>query len=343
MALRFVDGFDHLSVVDMVNLKWDAGNSAPLALVTGAYGVGSAVYSNDTRNTVTKNLDNQDTWTIGFHMQANAGNSFSNVNTLFSWLDAGASQVDLRWDASGHLIVSRNGTTLATGATALQQGVSRWYYVEFKVVIHNSAGTYEVRIDGVTEVSGSGANTRGGTANNYANQLRLFGGSSQAAVSGIIIDNLVVMDGTGGVNNTFLGENRVVTLYPSGAGNTTQWTPSTGANYAAVDETPQNGDTDYVSTSTVTNKDTYAFGDLPAAASAVSGVQVNIVGRKDDVGPRSLAPVVRSGGTDYDGSNGALTSTYDVISQVYEQNPNTSAAWAVAGVNGAEFGVKLTV
>jgi hypothetical protein len=48
-------------------------------------------------------------------------------------------------------------------------------------------------------------------------------------------------------------------IYPTGAGTYSQWTPSTGTtHYTLVDETSCNGTTDYVSTTVNGNRDSYA-------------------------------------------------------------------------------------
>ena len=51
--------------------------------------------------------------------------------------------------------------------------------------------------------------------------------------------------------------------------------------------------------------------------------------------------MIRQAGTNYDGTTmPPLTTTYAAYAQIYEQDPSTSAAWTIPGVNSAEVGVK---
>lgn len=115
----------------------------------------------------------------------------------------------------------------------------------------------------------------------------------------------------------------------------------TTANYARLNESPFNGDIDYISTAVAGEIDTYTFGNLATTAGTVYGVQTNIVARKDDAGSRSIAPVIRPASTDRVGTTVAISDTYMNYSQMHPLNPEDSGSWEIADVNGAEFGVKL--
>lgn len=224
-----------------------------------------------------------------------------------------------------------NGTLLATSSAAMAVGVT--HHWEFKVVLHATTGIAEVKRNGVVV-----ATFTGNTINSGAGTMdSLCIGDVANTVAGIdfYIDDYWIDDAA------YLGDLRVGTLLPSGAGATTQLTPSAGANYAAVDEALVNNDTDYVSSSTVGQKDTYAYFDLPAAATIVKAVMAAPMVRKEDAGNRHVCAVARSGGTDYDGAGLPLGSSYEVQPQIWNTNPNTAAAWTVAEVNAAEFGVKV--
>jgi hypothetical protein len=87
-------------------------------------------------------------------------------------------------------------------AFALALGTA--YYIEVKVVHHASAGSIEVRVDGVTVYTKTGINTaRSGHA--YANKVWCLGALSLG--TGIMdMDDLYVVDDTGGADNDFLGD-----------------------------------------------------------------------------------------------------------------------------------------
>lgn len=245
---------------------------------------------------------------------------------IIQFADGVTDQLDVRMDGNGFLTVTRNGTLLATSTLRLLYNL--WYYIELKATIDPAAGAYELRVNGQTILTASGVNTRA-SATSQVTAVRFRNGW---------YDDCYVADTTGSLNNDFLGEMRVYALRPSGAGNYTQWTPSVGANYAAVDETTPNDDTDYVSTAVAGNKDTYDYDTLPSSAATVRGVAQTIRHRKDDVGSHTIRTIARVSATDYPGSTVSVLDSYSNTVTLREVNPNTSAAWSVAEVNAAEFG-----
>lgn len=157
-------------------------------------------------------------------------------------------------------------------------------------------------------------------------------------------EDLYICDGSGSINNDFLGDMRVDCYLPNGNGNSSQLVGSDSNstdNYQLVDETSQNGDSDYVQSSTVNNKDTYAVADMSHTPANIFGTQLNMIAKKDDSGTRSICSVCRSGGTDYDGDTQALGTTYVDYRQIRETDPATSSAWTRSNLNSAEFGVKV--
>ena len=58
-------------------------------------------------------------------------------------------------------------------------------------------------------------------------------------------------------------------------------------------------------------------------------------------GAFSLEPLVVSSGTESDGASQPLMTAWGVQSAVFEQDPNTSAAWTYGNVNSADIGYKV--
>jgi hypothetical protein len=113
------------------------------------------------------------------------------------------------------------------------------------------------------------------------------------------------------------------------------------AKYSAVDDPVSNdADLSYISSSTPGDRQTFDFPDL-GTTGTVKAVQITAVARKDDAGTRTLAPVVRRGTTNYDGTGTPLSASYVAVGNVYEQDPSTSAAWLVSGIDAGEFGIKV--
>lgn len=237
-----------------------------------------------------------------------------------------------------------SGTIIATSTNAIAYGA--YHYFEVAITVHNTAGTIDVRWDGVNVPGLTGLtsqNTRNGT-NNYGNRVGLFGAPSNAALGGastiVDVDDLYICDDSGAQNNTFLGDVRVQAVFPSGAGNSNQFTPSTGSNYQTVDETTPNDDTDYNSSSTANDIDLFAMGDITPTSGTIKAVVVWVYCRKDDGGSRTLAPAVRSGGSNSFATTISVGSSYAYYPGIFELDP-ASAAWTVTTVNSIEAGYKL--
>lgn len=256
-------------------------------------------------------------------------------------LDAASPQVGVAVDGSGHVLVWRN-TTATVVATSVSAPIviGAQHHIQFQATINNTTGVYEVRVDGINVLSGSGANTRA-TANNQANGYRISGGAGTAFV--FDADDVYVWDGAGSINNSFPGDVRVFATLPSGAGNSTQFTPSAGSNYQAVDDATPNT-SDYVSDSTVNHKDTYAFTDI-VGSGTVLGAQLSLYAQKADAGStRGIKGICRSSSTEELSAEVVMGTSWRYwVQAVYETDPATAAAWAnLAALNAAEFGVQVS-
>lgn len=333
MTLRFIDGWDHYATADITR-KWTSILGSPTVQAAGRFG-GNCLRISTASINVTKTLPAAAGWVIGFAVKL----PVLAANPLVSLLDAGSAQVELRLAADGTLAVTRAATALTGGASALALSTATWYYIEWKVTIADSiaANSCQVRVNGAQWINVTAGQDTKNTANATANQVRL----ASPASANTDFDDLYVCDSAGSLNNDFVGDCRVEALFPTGAGTTTQWTPSAGANWQCVDENPPTDDTDYVESSTAGQKDTYAMGDLASVPTAIFGVQTCLLARKTDAGSRSVAAVIRSGGADYDGATVALADTYAYLLEVREQDPDGPASWTAAKVSAMEAGLKL--
>jgi len=327
MTVVFMEGFDHYNATQMVTYKNWATNQG-WAMQTGRFG-GQAWY-NGQGSTNSHALPGSYTELIfgaaGKMVDHDAANAFA----LYS---SGTVVVKVLPVASGPnyvwKIVNSAGTTLATGTTPI--ALSTWYYLELRVVVSATVGTVELRLNGSTtaECSATGVNTGALSINTVA-----------ASGNQFHYDDMYCVDPNSGSapTNTWLGDVRVETLLPTSNGNSTAWT----GVYTAVDEGgAANDDTDYIYSSTPGDKETYGLSDLSVTNGTVYAVQANLTARKDDAGSRTIAPVLRVGGTDYDGTTtGGLAASYLDYKQLYERLDPSGAAWTVSTVNAMEAGVK---
>lgn len=337
--LLFVDSFDHYATADILK-KWNNSATASFYNIQSGGGRNSTQsfrISNSVLNPgIGKSVPSKPaTLIVGFALQFSVG--FSTNTDLLIFREGATTQVGVRITPSGTLIVHRNSTTLATSTLALNASV--YNFLELKATINGSTGSYELRVNGATILSATNVNTLA-TSNAWVDAVWLGPINAGQGGGNIDFDDFYICDTTGSNNNDFLGDVRIECLQPSAAGTTTQFTPSTGANYTDVDEAIANT-TDYVTSSADNQIDTYAFGDLSESAGTIKAVQVSAYAQKTDVGSRSIALIDRTNGTNHVGSDHALSTSYAIISDVLETDSgNGGVAWTIASVNGAEFGIK---
>lgn len=346
MALLFMDSFDHYASADLPD-KYSAASGATIVAAAGRRS-SSGLRTNGGSQTVSKALAvSGNVAILGIAMKMSALGGGSNSGYV-QFLSAGTVQMMFTVNGSGFWQAYRRdlpfGTLLGT-ASGSPLVAGTYAFVEFRATIHASAGTVDIRINGINVLSLTAQNTSQSGAAAW-DSIALFGGSS------VDWDDLYVLDGSGSSPlNAFLGDCRVDPSYPTGPSADgaphTQWTPSAGANWSCVDETAPNDDTDSVTASATGLKDTYAVTDAPVVGGTIYGVQLLWNIKKLDTGTCSVAPIVRGADNssvvgDATGTAQNPTTTYAYQSQVYGQNPRTSAAWTEAGFNAAEFGLTRT-
>jgi hypothetical protein len=341
MALLHFDGFDASATISTLVTRYNSGTEAK-TIIVGRTNNGLRIDGNtSTSPLVTYALGTANgTAIVGFAFRTN---EFAAADFL-QILEGSTVHVALALDVTGHIIVKRGSTTLATSSSTI--AVDTWMYIELKTAIHDSAGTYLVRVDEATfgGLSATGQDTRnGGTGQWDAVSLRSASGSVDND-----FDDYYVCDAAGANNNDFLGDSKVQTLLPQtdavAAGTNASFTPSTGSDHGAlVDEASPNGDTDYNSSSTVGHIDTYNYPSL-SLTGTIRGVQVMPYIEKTDAGARTVSAVTRVGGSNFVCGATAISPSTGYRywgQQIFELNPNSSSAWLAADVNGAEFGLKI--
>jgi hypothetical protein len=351
MALKWIEGFDYWSTAEAGLLYPDWSNNARLVIETGSvrYGTrglrafatsgGSAGYGWIRRSIG----GTEDTVITGFAFRPVTN---SNGTSQFMALYEGTTlHVDLRISTgagSYDLSATMNGTPLGSTVTAAFTD-NVWHYVEVKCLIHDTAGTLEVRINGVAVLNLTSQDTKnGGTGFIDRIQLGVTANPANGNDYDFDYDDWYICDDTGSLNNNFLGDIRVAALFPSGAGTTTQWTPSAGSNFQNLEEVGPDGDTTYNSETTASDIDLFAMDNLPTNATTVAGIKEIAYHRKDDAGVRTLRHVVRTGATNYEGSDISVSDSYTYTGvALRETNPNTTVAWTQSDVDGLEAGYKL--
>lgn len=342
MTLLFIDGFDHYATADL-NKKWDTVPLATYCMVGSAYSRSGEANTQGLRLTrdgfpFGKTLSTDyPTLILGFALNViGLGTpSFLAYTGFLDLLNANVNHIQFHLNTARQIEARRAGVLLGTTTKSL--GTDMWHYVEFKVTIHDTAGSIEIRIDGETDLNLTSQDTQNG-GNASINNFQLTGNYYNIEM---YFDDLYVCDTAGAKNNNFLGDVKVDTLKPNGAGNYSQWTPSAGSNYENVDEAVMDGDTTYNSTNATGNKDSYALEDL-STGGTIHGIQTVSTLHKDDAGTRTVQPFVRVGSTDYNlGNASPITDSYSSVMEIAENNPADSQAWEEADINALESGIEL--
>jgi hypothetical protein len=364
MALLFMDSFDHYVTAD-VTRKWTSYPTPGTGDVSGIAAVGrhssngwkmaatAGGGSGATRPLHKTLAPGDNTIVVGvavtpvtplsqlFNTTEPNNNGNAQAACLLLVRNANADQCWVRVNSNGTISVLRGTTVLGTSTAALSQGVAT--FIEILLTIHNTTGVVTIRFNGAVVLSLTAQNTRAGAANAW-DEFRLGHIGASGFTTEWDVDDLYVLDGSGAAPwNAFLGDCRVDARYPTGAGATTGWAPSAGANWQCVDDPAPNDDTDYTGASAAGVTDTFVVQDAPVAGAAIYGVQACLAAKKTDAGAASIARVVRHSGVDYVGANLNPGTTYAMLLSIAATNPGTSAAWTEAGFNAAEFGYKRTV
>lgn len=318
MTFLFGDSFDHYSSITQMGYKWTAvGNNH--SFTTGRNG--NCVAFQNTSYARKTLQGNYATLCQGFAHKVN----IISQGPLAIFMDNTSYQVEARFTSDGRIQLTRNGTVLATSTNSIVTNV--WYHIQFKATIDPTNGYAEVRVNGATWVSYAG-NTRS-TSNSYANNVQVMAQSWTT-----YIDDYYV-------STDFMGDLKAECRFPTGAGDNTGWTPNTGTNWDAVNDTSPDDDSTYISTTTVGARDDYEFQDLATTLGTVVAVQRVVDARKDDAGVRTIAPYSRTGGVNYDGANVNVGSSYMYYLDVLELDPATGLPFTISGFNAYKHGVKM--
>jgi hypothetical protein len=216
-----------------------------------------------------------------------------------------------------------------------------WYHIEAKFA-HTGAGTftYEVRVEGVTVLTGNAVTVRNfDIAQCAAFHVEIGGGAQQN-----YLKDLVIWNGAGATNNNFLGSVLVTNLLPA-SDVALNWGLTGGANgYGILDNIPPDDAKFIYARHDVPPAGPYVgtLTDLPVDTTSVKAVITFVRAAKTDGGDGSLQVGVISNGDTGLGSDRPITIAQTYWRDVFELDPDTGAAWLPAAVNAAEIQIDRT-
>ncbi len=297
---------------------------------------------------VTPSFGTDNTFVLGIGLKLTTHRSTLNSGNQGWYVETGADEqchIEIE-SASGtgfRFLIKRGATTIAT-SSYYDFGV--WHYFEFKFTVRTGTnGAYELRHNGVLDVSGTSVNMADDATDGWDVFAQRF---SSAGNQLLHVDDLYILNGTGSVNNDFLGPSIVEGLLPNADGTTTTWTQNgAGDHYTSVDDssstTDDTGTGGTIGSDTNGNKDTFDFEDLTEITGNIHAVQLGTQMAMASAGTRTVKTKYRDPDTtEVDGASHVVDSTtYDEFTEVFDTNPNGSTAWDVADIDNGEFGVEV--
>lgn len=261
----------------------------------------------------------------------------------FSSDNAATRHVSVRaLDATRQIIVYRGGTQIGLSDPFIYRD-GAWNYIETRVVLSDTIGEVQVRINNSTVINVTGINTSNGGTKTVFDTAELM--RSATSNSGSLYDDVYLLNNSGPAPyNTFLGDIRIVAQLPNGNGTYSQFTGTDADsvdNYLHIDESGTPSTVDYVESTITGDKDSYTFSDVGITPTAnILAVQVSAHAQKSDAGARSFRMFHRESGTDTDGSTNVLGTSWRTYDWLHTVNPRTSTDWSTTTVNDAEWGVE---
>jgi len=359
MALLFYDGFEGLNAASAnvagITMRWANVNDSGTVLLNDLSPPSPSGYAYRPGASTTAYIERSFTASVsgivGFRLLPfQASGAISSGVPFLALIDGSSVHLQLYFTSTNALEVRRNTTVIATSAAGtINTAAPSWVYVELKYVIDDTDGGVWIRVNGVDvlrvgayAVSPTTLDTRdGGAAQVSIIRIR---STSAVILSRASFDDVYICDLTGSAPyNDFLGDVRVLEMLPDAAGDSAQFTPDSGNNWARVNETPgHNSDTSYVESDTGGHEDLYSTANPSSSATTVYAAKVVTVARKTAAGDRALELSLKSGSTTDRVSIGNLTDSYAEYTSTYLLNPDgTPGAWTIAALNGVQIGQRV--
>ncbi len=349
------DGFDFYATAT-INSSFDAftgsaplwtfGGAAGLTSGTTRFGVGRSVVPSNTGNIFVKTTGSNDPEVVvnfAWFYNAALGAASSMCGVVLG--DGATAQCSIRMSGDGSLVLTTGG--LAGSPLATYTGAfvaSTWVHFQVRIIVNSSTGSIRVRTNGATSdsFSASPLNTRGGTSNNYTNQISIAGGVQ--ANNNTIIDDFYAFNTTGTIPNDWQGDVRAVQSMVASDPVSPLFSkfPNSGTSFSKINQLQEDGDTTYIYDSVVNDEDDFGITALGSTPATIVAVQAKMFVKKSDSGSRSGDLIMTSNGTTANFGSTALSTTYGYLNLPEGTDPHTGLAWTQPAVDALLVGPKVT-
>ena len=217
MALLLMDGFDKYGGINNIAAnvqalltqgEWTTATGG-LGIVAPLSATGFALSFVSPAVTLSKTLAGNYTELLG---GVRFSSPLSTINGV-QFMDISTAQASISVNVNGTFSVRNgnftSGTILGTSTVAITANTV--HTLTWDIILHNTAGAYQLWLDGISILSGSAVDMTA-TVNNYANQAQLVGQSG----NGWTIDDFFIQDTSGPppLNAPLLDSPRIETQFP---------------------------------------------------------------------------------------------------------------------------------
>lgn len=342
MSLLFMEGFDgtnkgEFPIFDVDTLSYTRATSYGRRGTNGIY---ASSYTSSTAY-VEKLVGDKSNLIVGMAINPRyTGHSTTLIyNKLLAFMDGLVEQAVVCWANSALTVLLRApgaagvpGAILATASADLTLQV--WNYLEVKIGIHPTAGTFQVKVNGVEILNASGLNTDPNNSGKITS-FRLWPTNARP-----YFDDFYVLDTLGTSMNDFLGDVIIETLLPSADGTKNDWIKSVGTSgYVLIDENNPTS-TDHIVSGTLGAEQTFRVNIIPDGRNILAVQQTTFAHSPEGV-PQNFQAIHLIGATKTLGDVAVAESTKKRYDQMWISNPVTGVAWTDSELATTEFGFRI--
>ncbi len=324
------EGFELNSVAQLETDGWDFNGSATITNVNphkstvGSYGGDYHARMTTTSDHVrTKVISTAARWVFFHFVTFGATRGFT-----VDFLRSGSVNASVNFDTTGFVEINRGASTVvATSVNVVPIGE---HVAAIRMLADNS-GECDVYLDNdVSTFVTVTATDLQNTATSLFDQVEFDNNGV-----GVDIDDIVIGDSTYGRP----AESFVVAQFPTGAGSSTQFTPSAGSNWENVDERPMSM-TNYNETAVAGDRDQYTFDDIPFDGT-FRAAKLSALVQRDGVIVNAFVSFITSGTEDGTSTAVGSAGVARLIEHIWDYDPGTAGALTRTALNGCEGGIEF--
>jgi hypothetical protein len=348
LALPFIDDCDLYAVREDLTRRWTPSGTTisyiSVHATDGRFGGGVIKLAGANPSHITRIIPARQAMILGFARLFDRSDQ-PTEQSLIVLRDEGGTQVAIRLDIGAGVYRAYRGlgTTLLAASAPDAESAARnqWHWIELMVRVDPVNGRVEFRRNGTTLLAFDGDTQGSNTSMISRVQLLDLRQTSSNRVD-LWVDDVVIADDLGGVNDDFLGDLRISTLVPTAdSGQKDRTSDSASDNFSRVAEIAPDDDTSYVASATSGARDLYTIAPLGVTPLAIKGLQHTTLARKDDAGDRALSLGLKSGTEVAVGPAAVLGSTYSFVETMHEQDPATGEPWTPAAIDSVQAGMEV--